>query len=65
MINDARRDMNLLWKHVDDSTIAVDADTANPDLTQLQISINNLQQWTFANDVTINATKPVVMNINL
>ena len=65
LINDALRDTNLRWKYVDDSTIAVDVDTTNPDFSQLQDSINKLQQWTIANDVTINATKTVVMHINL
>ena len=65
LINDALRETPNRWKYVDDSTIAADINTNNPDFSQLQNTIDGLQQWTITNDVTINATKTVVMYINL
>ena len=48
-----------------DTTIAADVHTANPDFNQLGSSINKVQQWIISNDVTVNANKTVLMQINL
>ena len=65
LINDALRDTDHRWKYVDDSTFGTPIDNDEPDFSALQTIMDNLQQWTAANDVTINSTKTVVMHINL
>ena len=66
LINDALGDTDARWKYVDDSTIGMrvanNGDNTNYD--ELQNNVNNLQEWTSNNSVTINNSKTVVMHIN-
>lgn len=65
LINDAMSDMSHSWKYVANSIVAVDGNTTSNDFSELQDNIDELQQWPFTSDVTINATKTVVMHVNL
>ena len=66
LINDALRDTGSRWKYVDDSTIGMKVVNKghNTSYSDLQDNLNNLQEWTTNNSVTINHSKTVVMHIN-
>lgn len=62
--NETLTDTGHRWKYVDNSTIALDVISKNPDFSELQ-KINPVKKWTLTNDVTINTAKTVFMHINL
>lgn len=57
--------MRHKWKYVDNFTIIVDVNNAEPAYSNLENTINNLYQQTLSNGVTMKAVKTVVMHINL
>ena len=63
MINDALTDTPHRWKYVDDCTVGITVDNRAPNYTALQDTLDRLQTWTQANNVTINHSKTVVMHV--
>ena len=63
LINDALTDTMHRWKYVDDCTVGIAVNNKRPDYELLQGTLDRLQEWTQANNVTINHTKTVVMHV--
>ncbi|MPC40784.1 hypothetical protein E2C01_034352 [Portunus trituberculatus] len=63
LINDALTNTLHCWKYVDDCTVGVPIDNKKPKLSALQATLEQLQQWTEENKMTISHTKTVVMHV--
>ena len=51
------------WKYVDDCTVGIPVNNKSADYSPLQTTLDHLQVWTEANNMTINHSKTVVMHV--
>ena len=63
LINDALVHTPHRWKYVDDCTVGIQVNNKSADYSPLQTTLDHLQEWTEANNMTINHSKTVVMHV--